>query len=150
MGNLTDAIEQYLRQLLMDRQTLEIQRRELAVIFRCAPSQINYVLETRFTSDRGYIIESRRGGGGYIRITRLPGGGLGMDCGERVAPEEMSLLLDRLEQQGVLSRAESLMLQESLGEALAAKEYDPSVVRARVLRTLLLLLGGRPGRKENP
>ena len=49
----------------------EIQRNELATIVGCAPSQINYVLSSRFTPERGFIIESRRGGGGYIRVSRI-------------------------------------------------------------------------------
>ena len=69
MSNLADLIEQYLRTVLAQQNIVELQRRELAKMFRCAPSQINYVLETRFTLDQGYIIESKRGGGGYIRIT---------------------------------------------------------------------------------
>ncbi len=54
-----------------DENIAEIQRNELAAIFGCAPSQINYVISSRFTPERGYIIESRRGGGGYVRISRI-------------------------------------------------------------------------------
>ena len=67
MSSLSDLIEQYLRDLLEKRDSIEIQRRQLAQMFRCAPSQINYVLETRFTMEDGYLIVSRRGGGGYIK-----------------------------------------------------------------------------------
>ena len=54
-----------------DENTAEIQRNDFANIIGCAPSQINYVLSSRFTPEHGYIIESRRGGGGYIRIKRI-------------------------------------------------------------------------------
>ena len=54
-----------------DENIAEIQRNELASIVGCAPSQINYVLSSRFTPERGFIIESRRGGGGYVRISRI-------------------------------------------------------------------------------
>lgn len=54
-----------------EQQTAEIQRNEFANIMGCAPSQINYVLSSRFTPEHGYIIDSRRGGGGYIRIKRV-------------------------------------------------------------------------------
>ncbi|HOK71062.1 MAG TPA: CtsR family transcriptional regulator, partial [Bacillota bacterium] len=73
MGSLSDYIESYLK-LLLDTGPhgfVEVQRRELAERFRCAPSQINYVLSTRFTVERGYVVETRRGGGGYIRIFKL-------------------------------------------------------------------------------
>ncbi|MFL0249246.1 CtsR family transcriptional regulator [Clostridium neuense] len=70
---LSDIIEAFLNDMLneADKNELEIQRNELANHFSCAPSQINYVLTTRFTTDRGYYIESRRGGGGCIRIRKI-------------------------------------------------------------------------------
>lgn len=71
MGSLSDLIERYLREQLAKAETIEIQRRELARMFRCVPSQINYVLETRFTMQHGYLVHSRRGGGGFIRITKV-------------------------------------------------------------------------------
>lgn len=73
MARLSDVIEQFLKQLIEknDEEELQIQRNELANYFSCAPSQINYVLTTRFTIDRGYYIESRRGGGGYIVIRKI-------------------------------------------------------------------------------
>ena len=72
-GSMADYIEAYLKELLSDTAggVIEIRRRELADQFRCVPSQINYVLETRFPFEKGYLVESRRGGGGYIRIMRL-------------------------------------------------------------------------------
>jgi transcriptional regulator CtsR len=72
VGNLADFIEQYLTGILDQQSPIELQRQELAKMFRCAPSQINYVLETRFTLERGYLVESKRGGGGYIRIMQIP------------------------------------------------------------------------------
>lgn len=74
MSNISNLIERYLLSLLADseKNRIEIQRSELAVRFNCVPSQINYVLSTRFTTGHGYIVESRRGGGGYIKIIRIP------------------------------------------------------------------------------
>ncbi len=73
MSGLTGKIEHFLLDLLDKSEdgTLEIGRNELAEYFNCAPSQINYVLKSRFTSYKGYYIESRRGGSGYIRISRM-------------------------------------------------------------------------------
>ena len=69
---LSDTIEQFIKTMLVEEtQEIELKRNELAEYFNCAPSQINYVLSTRFTPDHGYIIESRRGGGGCIRIFRM-------------------------------------------------------------------------------
>ncbi|NPC90805.1 CtsR family transcriptional regulator [Bacillus sp. WMMC1349] len=71
--NISDIIEQYLKQVLEKngKEILEIKRSEVANKFQCVPSQINYVINTRFTSERGYIVESKRGGGGYIRIIKI-------------------------------------------------------------------------------
>ncbi len=69
MSILSNNIEQFIKALIdEDEGSVEIQRNELATYFKCAPSQINYVLATRFNLDQGYIIESRRGGGGFIKL----------------------------------------------------------------------------------
>lgn len=76
MANLADHIEQFiLRQLAAvgADNIVVLQRNELADVLACAPSQISYVINTRFTSERGFVVESRRGSGGFIRIARLPG-----------------------------------------------------------------------------
>ena len=66
MRNISDIIESYLKQIIeMNEQGLaEIKRSEIALKFNCVPSQINYVINTRFTEERGYLVESKRGGGG--------------------------------------------------------------------------------------
>ena len=72
MSELSDHIEDFIKELMTEEDgTAELQRNELAQRFQCAPSQINYVLTTRFSPNRGYITQSRRGGGGYIRVIRL-------------------------------------------------------------------------------
>lgn len=73
MSNITDIIERYLKEHLKSKgkNMLEIKRNEVADRFQCVPSQINYVINTRFTEEKGYMIESKRGGGGYIRIIRI-------------------------------------------------------------------------------
>lgn len=69
---MSDLIAGFINQLLSEEDgTAELQRAELANRFNCVPSQINYVISTRFSPEHGYIVESRRGGGGYIRITRV-------------------------------------------------------------------------------
>ncbi|AJA49762.1 transcriptional regulator CtsR [Clostridium pasteurianum DSM 525 = ATCC 6013] len=73
MIRLSDIIESFIKEMMAeaDKNELEIQRNELANQFSCAPSQINYVLTTRFTTEKGYYIESKRGGGGCIRIKKI-------------------------------------------------------------------------------
>ena len=73
MRNLADIIENFIiRQLLADSDnTIMVQRNELADRLSCAPSQISYVLSTRFTPEKGFLVESRRGSGGFVRIVRV-------------------------------------------------------------------------------
>lgn len=68
--NTSDIIEAYLRKLLESASEIEIRRADLASHFDVVPSQINYVIKTRFTASRGYDVESKRGGGGYIKIVK--------------------------------------------------------------------------------
>lgn len=69
--NMSDLIESYLKNVLLSNETVEIRRSEIADQFNCVPSQINYVINTRFTIQQGYVVESKRGGGGYIRIMKV-------------------------------------------------------------------------------
>ncbi|MDR1568298.1 MAG: CtsR family transcriptional regulator, partial [Streptococcaceae bacterium] len=69
--NTSDMIEEYLKRLLEESGMIEIKRNELSLQFDVVPSQINYVIKTRFSLSRGYEVESKRGGGGYIRIVKI-------------------------------------------------------------------------------
>ena len=71
--NISTIIEMYIKEIFQERQVdvIEIKRNELADKFSCAPSQVSYVMQTRFSLDKGYIVESKRGGGGFIRIQKL-------------------------------------------------------------------------------
>ena len=67
----SDLIAGFILQELDSQGFAELRRSSLAEQFSCVPSQINYVISTRFSPERGYVVESRRGGGGYIRIRRV-------------------------------------------------------------------------------
>ena len=69
--NMSDIIESYLKRFLNESEQLEIKRSDIAERFDCVPSQVNYVINTRFTQAHGYQVESKRGGGGYIRIVKI-------------------------------------------------------------------------------
>ena len=146
MSSLSDLIEQYLREQLARAESIEIQRRQLARMFRCVPSQINYVLETRFNIHRGYLVYSRRGGGGFIRITRInwePHPDLPRRLEEVIGSEcsqEDGRLLYRLVEAEVLTENEAALVETGptgidrpVGERSG---YSP----ARLLRVALLLL----------
>lgn len=149
MSNLADLIEQYLRAVLAQQNMVELQRRELAKMFRCAPSQINYVLETRFTFDQGFIIESKRGGGGYIRITHLKRKTpvnlpelLNELVPEKIKREDVEKVLSKLVSKGVI-RSENtqliLLLMEKELEDLP-DDYA-NLFRAKFIKTLSLVIG---------
>lgn len=74
MSNIADLIEHYILQRLASQRSSDVvlRRADIADAMECAPSQISYVLNTRFTSDKGFVVESRRGLGGFIKITRVP------------------------------------------------------------------------------
>jgi Transcriptional repressor of class III stress genes len=71
MRNISDVIEKYIKEILNSSDNIRLKRNELAEKFQCVPSQINYVLKTRFSIERGYVVESKRGGGGYIRVVKV-------------------------------------------------------------------------------
>jgi len=146
MANLADDIEQFLKQHLRRSPVIEIQRVGLAAKFGCAPSQINYVLATRFTLERGYLVESRRGGGGYIRIIRLnmeEGDALHemlhREIGEQVGQEEALGYINRLREQDLISDREAAIMEaavrrETIGLELPVRD----AVRASLLRAMIL------------
>ncbi len=123
MASLTDHIEDYLKKMLAisTRNFVEIQRVELARKFACVPSQVNYVLNSRFSPARGYLVESRRGGGGYIRIYRIinPRSRSWTGIFERMEeipfdPVWARQILKRIYEEKALSRREAQMVQALL------------------------------------
>ncbi|MBX6378219.1 MAG: CtsR family transcriptional regulator [Clostridia bacterium] len=146
MPSLADTIEAFLLQELARRgdQVLEIQRNELSEQFGCAPSQITYVLETRFTRGRGYLVESRRGGGGYVRIVKVPCDSwvavqrLLDQVGEAVSEDEGRQIVRRLVDEGLLLSTEEAILyaaidRETIGVELPLRDR----IRARLLRAMI-------------
>jgi len=107
--SLADRIEQYLKVLIerSEDKQIEIQRAELAETFSCVPSQVTYVINTRFTEDEGYLTESRRGGKGYVRITRYH-----FESDAAVLPNRVELMryIENLLEQGMISQSEQEML----------------------------------------
>lgn len=139
MPNLTDYIEDYLKKLLAisSRHYVDIKRQELASKFACVPSQINYVLSSRFSLERGYLVESRRGGGGYIRIYRVvtpPVQAWSEIMGELSArefnPSRALQLLARIREAKIVSRREARLIEALLKkEHYAGLHAAPGVIR---------------------
>lgn len=150
MRNISDLIEHYLKQLLYDSSegTVEIQRNDLAEKFSCVPSQINYVISTRFTLEKGYYVESKRGGGGYIRIQRVDLPSLeavkqhiDQTVGEQIDQTAAEGLIYQLEEANFLTEREARLLRAALTrEALALKLPLRDEIRAKILRAALIAL----------
>ena len=150
MSNITDVIEQYLKQILKanGNNMIEIKRNEIADQFQCVPSQINYVINTRFTIEKGYIIESKRGGGGYIRIIRIEHqdeSELINDIIEMINPtvsQQAAVdVLGRLLEKGIITEREGrLMLSAIDRSTLAFKLPLRDEIRARILTAMLTTL----------
>lgn len=148
-NNLSDIIEEFIKELLEANNygAVEIQRNILAQQFDCSPSQINYVLSTRFNNDRGYIVESRRGGGGYIRIFKVRSSMedelkriLNESIGDSITLNKASDLLFVLADRGIISQREMKIMQSVIGDrALNNISYDyRNVIRANLLKEMVL------------
>ncbi len=161
MATLANQIENYIKEQLAASKagSFDIKRSALAEIFMCAPSQINYVLETRFSTSQGYCVESKRGGGGYIRITRLlvnPNNDLHYLVeeaeGKHVSQQIGEGLIDRLVEEEFLTKREGMLLKgllshETLRPTLHIQlpqgyelliDYD--LLRGRLLKSMLVTL----------
>lgn len=150
MSNISDVIERYLKQVLQSKgqNMIEIKRNEIADQFQCVPSQINYVINTRFTIEKGYIIESKRGGGGYIRIFRIEHqeeSELIDDLIQMINPsvEQQAAvnILERLEEKKVINEREKKLIFSAIDRSTLVFDLPlRDEVRARILTAMLTSL----------
>lgn len=150
MRNISDIIEQYLKEVLKvsDENIVMIKRSEIAEKFQCVPSQINYVINTRFTVEKGYIVESKRGGGGYIRITKVKTNDHAALIGEieslistQLSQSTAENIIVRLFEEGAITKREAnLMLNAVDRSILTLSLPDRDVIRARLLKAMLTAL----------
>ncbi len=146
---LADIIAQMIEEMLNEGNgTLELQRNEMANRIGCVPSQISYVISSRFTPERGYIIESRKGGGGCIRIVRKQMGKseylMHFFCaiGDAIDEGEANAYLSNLTDTGLISRESFSIARAALSNA-ALSSVSPSfrnTVRASVFKQMILSL----------
>lgn len=144
---LSDGIEKFLLELIEESGEAEIQRNTLAGHFGCVPSQINYVIQTRFTAERGYVIESRRGGGGYVKITRaeIPKDNYKMHIintiGQSIDFETAKVFIkNMLDYNKITEREARIMLSALSDNALSMSLTSRDVMRAALLKNMLLNL----------
>lgn len=121
--NTSDLIEAYLKEFLMQSNQIEINRSELAQLFECVPSQINYVMNTRFTLKQGYHVESKRGGGGYIRIIKLRFSTkhqylrqMRKSIGKRITEKETRKIVAHLYEEKLITKREGHLILSALSQ----------------------------------
>lgn len=148
MARLSDIIEEFLKEMInAEEGAVEIQRNELASKFNCVPSQINYVISTRFTNDKGYYVESRRGGGGYISIRRV---NINSDndylmhiitsIGDKISQHACEVFINNFVDYNIVGRREAMLMKaatsdKALVDVSMAKRDD---VRAAILKNMLM------------
>ncbi|MFD2615250.1 CtsR family transcriptional regulator [Paenibacillus gansuensis] len=150
MRNISDIIEQYLKHILHESPegAIEIQRSELAEKFQCVPSQINYVIGTRFTLEKGYLVESKRGGGGYIRLQKIELPSLGtlqihilQSIGSHIDQTSAEGLIYQLKEGKHISHKEAGVLSAAVSrDVLAIKLPLRDEIRAKLLKAMLISL----------
>jgi len=149
MAGLSNIIEEFILELLDNTNGVaEIQRNELANYFDCAPSQINYVLTTRFTPYKGYYIESRRGGGGYIKIVKVSlqkninlSHLLQNIVGDSLTESKSLDIVDTLVLEGIMSHREGEIAKISVSDrSLNCSPEIKNNIRASILKNILLIL----------
>ena len=145
---MSDLITREILRMLNEsgENTAEIQRNEFAGLMGCAPSQINYVLSSRFTPEHGYIIESRRGGGGYIRIKRVMLNSSSAlmhivnSIGESIDNISTRIVIENCLETGLVSRETARIMAAAVSSAVMSSVpviYRDSV-RAAILKQMLL------------
>lgn len=144
--SISDIIEAYLKEILGDSAQIEIRRSEIANHFDVVPSQINYVIKTRFTIQNGYLVKSKRGGGGYIRIERVNLldnidvlNSLIQTIGDSIRERDAFAIVQTLYDEKVITHHEGdLMLVALAKQTLDVGDTDIEArLRARVLISLL-------------
>ena len=146
---ISDLIASFLQDSLdtAENGVLEVQRSDLARRFNCVPSQINYVMSTRFSPERGYIVESRRGGNGYIRITRVRVDRETLlmhvinSLGGSVDLSSARAILSNLVQSGAMDRALGQTILTAVGDKALGQvpREKRDAVRADILKQVLIL-----------
>lgn len=146
---MSDLVAQYIMQMLDEQNgSAEIQRNELAGNLGCVPSQINYVITSRFTPEQGYIVESRRGGGGYIRISRVKmDRGTAMmhiinSVGSSLDKATAEVMLNNMLQRNMLEMQSAKLIAAALSDrTLSHLEQDKrDTVRADLFKNMLLTI----------
>lgn len=146
---ISDVIEEFIKQLFEENNTdlIEIQRNDLAEHFNCVPSQINYVISTRFKPSQGYYVESKRGGGGYIKIKKvsITKSNYFMhiiaSIGESLTSQEVDIFISNFLSYDIVSHKEAKLLKVATSDnILIVSQEIRDKLRANIFKNMLLNL----------
>lgn len=146
---MSDIVARYIIDMLNECDgNAEIQRNELAGTLGCVPSQINYVISSRFTPEQGYIVESRRGGGGYIKITRITTDRriaimhVVNTIGDSISAAAAATILDNMTERQMLDSYEKLLILSALSDQ-AYRDVPQDIrdtLRAAIMKNMLVTI----------
>ena len=144
---ISDIIEEFIKSMFDDEDNIEIKRNELAEHFNCVPSQINYVISTRFGPSQGYYVESKRGGGGSIKIRKvnITKSNYLMhiitNIGDKISSNEVDIFISNFISYGIINEKEARLLKVATSDNVLTlpTEYK-DIVRANIFKNMLLNL----------
>ena len=144
---ISDMIEDFIKDMFDDDNSIEIQRNDLAEKFNCVPSQINYVIATRFKPAQGYYVESKRGGGGHITIKKINITKskylmhIISSVGERITAQEVDIFISNFLSYDMISENEAKLLKVATSDnIIGAYANDKDALRANIFKNMLLNL----------
>ena len=145
--SISDIIEKYLKSILEDDEKVEIRRSEIADHFDVVPSQINYVIKTRFTLQNGYLVQSKRGGGGHITIKKINITKSNYlmhiisSVGDKITAQEVSIFISNFLSYGIVTETEAKLLKVATSDnVLTVDPKDRDELRANIFKNMLLNL----------
>ena len=144
---MSDIIEEFIKQMFEKEDTIEIQRNDLAQQFNCVPSQINYVIATRFKPSQGYYVESRRGGGGYIKIEKVNVTKSNYlmhvinSMENKITSQEVDIFISNFLSEDIISKKEAKLLKVATSDnVLTVPQEIKDTLRARIFKNMLVNL----------
>jgi len=143
---ISDIIEDFIKDMMKDEDDfIEIQRNELAEHFNCVPSQINYVIATRFRPQQGYYVESKRGGGGHIRIKKINNDKedyfmhIINNIGDKITSNDVDILISNLLSYDLIDEQLAKLLKVATSDnVLTVSQDTKDKLRASIFKNMLL------------
>lgn len=145
---MSDIIEEFIKNLLNETDGfIEIRRNELAEYFNCVPSQINYVISTRFGPDQGYYVESKRGGGGCIKIKKINITKRNYlmhiitNIGDKISSNEVDIFINNFLNYKIISEKDGRLLKAATSDNVLSIPLDiKDKIRANIFKNMILNL----------